>query len=141
VVDAALAAQNAVAAVESLGLGTVYIGALRNDITAVAQELALPAHVLPLFGLCIGFEDDARPTAVKPRLPQSTVLSREQYAIASEPEDIAAYDRAMLAFQQAQGLPPEAWTGRSMTRVRSAEGLQGRDRLREALHGLGFRME
>jgi hypothetical protein len=41
-------------AVESRGLGTVHIGALRSDITAVARELALPPHVMPLFGLCVG---------------------------------------------------------------------------------------
>ena len=35
-VDAALAAQNAVVAAESLGLGTVYIGAMRNHPEAVA---------------------------------------------------------------------------------------------------------
>ncbi|MDD5036025.1 MAG: nitroreductase family protein [Methylococcaceae bacterium] len=47
-VDTALAAQNAVVAAESLGLGTVYIGALRNRIEEVAAELKLPPGVLPL---------------------------------------------------------------------------------------------
>ncbi len=42
VVDAALAAQNATVALESLGLGSVYIGALRNDPEAVAELLGLP---------------------------------------------------------------------------------------------------
>jgi nitroreductase len=36
VVDAALAAQNAMTAAESLGLGCCYLGALRNDPAAVA---------------------------------------------------------------------------------------------------------
>lgn len=138
IVDAALAAQNAVAAVESLGLGTVYIGALRNDIGAVAAELGLPPMVLPLFGLCIGHPDEARPAAVKPRLPQAAVLSHERYDIAAEPRAITAYDAVMRSFQRDQGMAEESWTGRSMTRVRSARGLQGRDRLREALVALGF---
>jgi nitroreductase len=41
-VDAALAAQNAVIAAESLRLSKVYIGALRNDPEAVAAILGLP---------------------------------------------------------------------------------------------------
>lgn len=36
-IDATLAAQKAVVALESLGLSSVYIGALRNDIAAVSE--------------------------------------------------------------------------------------------------------
>ena len=53
-IDAALAAQNAVVAMESLGLGSVYIGGIRNDIEGVAKELGLPPQVYPVFGLCVG---------------------------------------------------------------------------------------
>ena len=53
-VDAALAAQNAVLAAESLGLGTVYIGALRNRPAEVAELLHLPKHVFAAFGLVVG---------------------------------------------------------------------------------------
>ena len=50
VVDTAMMAQNALTAAESLGLGGVYIGGLRNNIEAVTELLKLPQHVLPLFG-------------------------------------------------------------------------------------------
>src|SRR5579883_2014577 len=53
VIDAALAAQNATIAAESLGLGTVYIGAMRNQPEAVAAELGLPPHTFAVFGLCV----------------------------------------------------------------------------------------
>ena len=46
IVDAALAAQNAAIALESLGLGFVYIGAMRNRPEEVAAELELPPHVM-----------------------------------------------------------------------------------------------
>ncbi len=55
VVDTAMMAQNALTAAESLGLGGVYIGGLRNNIEAVTELLKLPQHVLPLFGLCRSF--------------------------------------------------------------------------------------
>jgi nitroreductase len=77
--DCGLAAQNAVVAAESLGLGCVYIGAIRNDPVAVAAELALPPNVFALVGLVVGYPDRAVATAVKPRLPQDLVLFREQY--------------------------------------------------------------
>ncbi len=54
VVDTALMAQNAFTAAESLGLGGVYIGGIRNSIEAVGELLQVPKHVLPLFGLCTG---------------------------------------------------------------------------------------
>src|SRR6478609_5112136 len=54
-IDAALAAQNAVVAAESLGLSTVYIGALRNDTQRVAATLGLPPGTAGVFGLCVGY--------------------------------------------------------------------------------------
>ena len=47
-VDTALLAQNALVAAESLGLGGVYIGGLRNNIDAVTELLKLPQHYQPL---------------------------------------------------------------------------------------------
>lgn len=70
VVDTALMAQNALTAAESLGLGGVYIGGLRNNIEAVTELLKLPKHVLPLFGLCLGWPADN--PDLKPRLPVMT---------------------------------------------------------------------
>jgi nitroreductase len=140
VIDAALAAQNVVNAAESLGLGTVYIGALRNQPEAVAAELGIQPGdgVYPVFGLCIGRPDPARPSAVKPRLPQSSVLYREQYSPAPVEREVASYDEAMRAFYAAQGLAIASWSEHSIARLRSAEDLKGRHRLREALEGLGF---
>ncbi|MHA7685581.1 NADPH-dependent oxidoreductase [Cupriavidus sp. PET2-C1] len=140
VIDAALAAQNVVTAAESLGLGTVYIGALRNQPEAVARELNTGTSVFPVFGLCIGFPDLARPAAVKPRLSQRTVLYREQYTPASAREEVAAYDEVMKAFYGSQQLPPDAWSAHSVARLRGPDSLKGRDRLREALAGQGFEL-
>ena len=54
-IDAALAAQNAVIAAESLGLSTVYIGALRNDPMEVARLVGLPPGTFGVFGMCVGY--------------------------------------------------------------------------------------
>jgi len=140
VIDAALAAQNVVTAAESLGLGTVYIGALRNQPEAVARELNTGAGVFPVFGLCIGVPDLAKSAAVKPRLSQRSVLYREQYAPTQTREVVAAYDEIMKAFYGSQQLPPRAWSAHSVARLRGPDSLKGRDRLREALAGQGFEL-
>src|SRR3954466_1991165 len=75
-IDAALAAQNAVVAAESLGLATVYIGALRNDVVRVAEKLGPPPGTVGVFGLCGGYPKAGSEGEVKPRLPQSTILHR-----------------------------------------------------------------
>ncbi|KRE06937.1 NADPH-dependent oxidoreductase [Bosea sp. Root381] len=138
IIDAALAAQNAVLAAESLGLGTVYIGALRNDPERVARELGLPAKVLPVFGLCVGYPDESVVTGIKPRLSPSLVLHRERYGEGFTPEAIAAYDAAIQDFQGEQAIPQVPWSRQALARVAAPQSLSGRDRIRDALTKLGF---
>ncbi|MDM0008130.1 nitroreductase family protein [Variovorax sp. J22G73] len=133
VIDAVLAAQNAVVAAQSLGLGTVYLGAIRNQPERVAQELGLPPGVFAVVGLCIGRPDAARPAAVKPRLPQSAVLSRERYAQPEAQQHVRRYDDTMQSFYAAQGMPVARWSEHSLARLRGPEQLRGRHRLVEAL--------
>jgi nitroreductase len=139
-IDAALAAQNAVVALESLGLGCVYIGAIRNKPVAVAQELGLPPLAAPVFGLCIGRPVEGSTAAVKPRLPQSVVLHREVYDARTEAAAIAGYDAASVAFQASQGLPRTGWSALVRRRVADPAQLSGRDRLRRALNSLGINL-
>jgi nitroreductase len=138
IIDAALAAQNAVVALESLGLGSVYVGAIRNKPEAVAAELGLPPKVLPVFGLAIGHPDPAVTTGIKPRLPRAAVLHHEQYSLAPHSQAIIRYDEKLGEFQREQGMDVIGWTGRTIPRLKSAQSLAGRDRMREALGNLGF---
>jgi nitroreductase len=138
VIDAALAAQNAAVALESLGLSCVYIGAARNHIDQMAEELRLPPRVFPIFGMCIGFADPTRPAGVKPRLPQAAVLHREQYNVADQPAAMAKYDALMAQFYASQGLPQNEWSSHSVKRVLTPAALNGRQHLVAALQQLGF---
>jgi nitroreductase len=140
VVDAALAAQSALIAAESLGLGGVYIGAMRNLPEQVAAALRLPPHVFAVFGMAIGWPDPARAGDVKPRLPQSVVLHREFYDPEPKRAAIAAYDATIREFQREQGMRQIDWTQQSIDRVKDAAALRGRDRMREALRNLGFEL-
>jgi len=140
VVDAALAAQSALIAAESLGLGGVYIGAMRNLPEQVAAALKLPSHVFAVFGMAVGWPDPARASDIKPRLPQGVVLHRETYDAEAKREAIASYDSRMRQFQHEQGMPPVDWTQQCINRVKDAAALRGRDRMREALRNLGFEL-
>ena len=139
-IDAALAAQNAVLAAESLGLGTVYIGALRNKPAEVSAELKLPRHAFPLFGLCVGHCDPSRPTAVEPRLTQAAILHREHYSTESEAELVSRYNEVMTAFQQSQGMAPAFRSEQSSQRVAGPQSLSGRHVLKQ-IHLQGFEIE
>lgn len=140
IVDAALAAQNATAAAESLGLGTCYIGAVRNQPEQIAAALELPPNVMAVFGLTVGYPDPAAPASVKPRLPQSVVVHRERYSAAAETAGLAAYDERLQRFQEGEKMQPVGWTRAVLSRVRSGASLSGRDRIREALRNLGFEL-
>lgn len=143
VIDATLAAQNAVAAAESLGLGTVYIGGMRNQPQEVAALLGLPPRVVAVFGMCVGTPDPARPAAIKPRPPQAVVLHHERYTPLTEQQPgIDAYDRAMARFYQQQNMQVHgSWALHSAKRVAGPETLSGRDRLAEMLHQRGFALK
>ena len=138
-IDAALAAQNAVVAAESLGLGAVYIGGIRNQPLAVAEELRLPRRVFPVFGLCIGWPDGREAATIKPRLPQRAVLHQETYDLAGQDSAVADYNEVMATFYREQGMAGESsWARRSAQRVAGPHALSGRDTLRDTLARLGF---
>ena len=137
-IDAALAAQNAVVAAQSLGLRTVYIGAMRNDPLRVAELLDLPSKCFAVFGLCVGYADPASKNEVKPRLPQSTVLHRERYDAAPEARDRPVYDAEMAKFSARHELQATTWTARMLNRMGPLKAMNGRERIRATLAKLGF---
>ena len=141
IIDAALAAQNALVAAESLGLGAVYIGGMRNHPEAVAAELGLPPQAVVAFGLCIGYPDPAKPAAVKPRLPQPSVLHHEQYDAGQDARSVAAYDPVARSFQHEQGMSVQDWSAMIVARLGPVSALNGRDKLRAELADLGFALK
>jgi nitroreductase len=137
-IDAALAAQNAVVAAESLGLSTVYIGAMRNDPERVAQLIELPPGAAVVFGLCVGYAKPESIGEVKPRLPQSVVLHRDRYAYDNEAKERAAYDARLEEFSRRHEMSAYTWTQRVIARMSTVKALNGRERLKDALIALGF---
>lgn len=137
-IDAALAAQNAVIAAESLGLSTVYIGAMRNDVERVAQILELPKGAAGVFGLCVGYADPSTAAEVKPRLQQDAILFTDRYVVPDENAQRASYDEKLATFSKRNEMVNQSWTERVISRIAKTKSLNGRDRLRAALATLGF---
>ncbi|HQV17915.1 MAG: NADPH-dependent oxidoreductase [Gordonia sp.] len=136
-VDTALAAQNAVVASESLGLGTVFVGALRNKPLEVADELGLPPHTIATFGLAVGVPDPTENAGIKPRLPQEAVLHQEQYDAAAADAHITGYDESLADYNRRHGLDG-TWSGRVLTRLGTVASLHGREKLRDQLETRGL---
>lgn len=136
-VDTALAAQNAVLAAESLGLGSVFVGAIRNHPEAVAAELGLPPPPVATFGLAVGTPDPPELADIKPRLPQAAVLHRERYHADAADAHIAVYDERLSIYNSRFGLAGN-WSNRVLARLKGPESMAGRHRLRETLERLGL---
>jgi nitroreductase len=137
-IDAAMAAQNAVTAAESLGLSTVYIGALRNDVKTVARLLHLPPGAVCVFGLCIGYAAENVTNEVKPRFSQRAILHRERYSTEHEAVDRAAYDVELARYSKQHEMAQYSWTERVIGRIGTLKALSGRDKIRAAIEALGF---
>ncbi len=108
--DAAMLGQNMMVAAESIGLGGVFIGGIRNDPKTVSRLLDLPDQVFPAFGLCLGYPDQDPPK--KPRLPVEAVLHTNRYDTGKVEKGLDAYDRTVQAYYTARSpkLKDRTWT-------------------------------
>ncbi|MGN7402311.1 NADPH-dependent oxidoreductase [Cytobacillus praedii] len=153
-VDASLALQNALVAAESLGLGCVPVGSIRNDPKAVADELNLPKGVFAVAGLAIGFEREGVRRGVKPRLPEQLTVHDEIYSTEDRDQYLNEYDQTMISRKTYDGRrvslagEPEkqgvdyGWcehTARRCTRPETiAVSASLRENLKQTLEELGF---
>jgi nitroreductase len=137
-IDVALAAQNAVVAAESIGLSTVYIGAMRNDPERVAKLFNLPKQSFVVFGLCVGYPAEKAAGEVKPRLSQAAILHHERYDDSTAHAERQAHDEEMMRFSARHELQAGTWTQRVLNRLGPLKSMQGRERMRAVLASLGF---
>lgn len=78
--DTAIAAQNAVVAAHSLGLGSCYIGDILERREDQARILGCPRHVVPAVMLVIGHPTEGQLRRVKPaRLPLEDIVFEDRY--------------------------------------------------------------
>ena len=107
-VDTAIFGQTVLIAAESMGIGGVYVGGIRNHPHEVSELLQLPAQVYPIFGMSLGYP--VQKSERKPRLPRSGVLMKESYQL--DPQVIREYDSTFSEYLKNRKENPrgETWT-------------------------------
>jgi nitroreductase len=135
-VDASLVGMSIMLAAESLGLGCVMIGGLRNQPVDVARALGLPPRVFAVFGMCMGWPAERPPQ--KPRMPEGAVIHFERYDAERTDAVLAQYDESLHRHYQGQGrAAAEPWTARVSVEFSKPR----RTDLRAHLQALGFPLE
>jgi nitroreductase len=117
--DAAYYAQNMCLAAESLGLGTVMLGAAPNLSAELSEIFVLPDRVFPVVGLVMGWP--AEKPAPRPRIPTKFVLNKDTYHDLTE-EDVAEAMSVMDA-----GLIREGYYARMNAKIPKPESEEGED--------------
>jgi nitroreductase len=141
-IDATLASQNAAVAAEAAGLGVVYIGGIRNSAEVVAKELGLPSSSFASFGMCVGYPDPQKPASIKPRLPMSAVLHKEQYNPQAFDQATKDYNLIMNRFYTEQKMnTPGEWDLHTLSRLSGEKALRGREKLKTRVNELGFELK
>ena len=75
--DAVAAAENAVIAAQSLGLGTVYIGTIFGEMQGIIDLLKLPVGTYPVAMLCLGVPNET-PEA-RDRIPMEALVHWDEF--------------------------------------------------------------
>lgn len=135
-VDVALVAQNVLLAAESIGLGGVYIGGIRNDPQLVSDLLELPDQVFPVFGMCLG--SPANNPKVKPRFPVRSVLHQEKYQSDKVEADVSFYDEDMKSYYESRNNDNNIRLTNWSTQTAKAMQFKKREHMMSFLQGRGF---
>lgn len=136
-IDAALVGMTISLAAESMGLGSVMIGGMRNHPLEVAELLGLPPRAYVVFGLCLGFP--VKPPIPKPRVPLAAFVHHERYDAATRDVALDEYDQTLARYYREQGreTPDQSWT----RTIAGSFSVARRKQLREQLRTLGFPLE
>ena len=102
--DAAMVLQNLIRAASAAGLGACPISVIRNHAARIAELLALPDHVFPLAGLCLGWP--SREGFVSMRLPTTLTVHVDRYDDSNLEAEIDGYDRRRNA---RHAIPESDW--------------------------------
>lgn len=94
--DTTLAVQNTLIAAESMGLGGVILGSIKNDPIKLIKILDLPKMTFPLLGLQLGIPD--QDPQLKPRLPLDKMTFENHYPRDFQVSDLQDYDHQVTQY-------------------------------------------
>ena len=114
--DTLIAAQNAVIAAESFGLGSCYIGDILEQYEIHKELFQLPQYVLPVCLLCFGYPTEQQKTREQPgRFNEKFVVFENKYQ-RLEPQDFDDMfrDRHKLIFKERDNIQGSVNLGQYM---------------------------
>ncbi len=120
--DAALTASNVLTAVESLGLGGVFIGNVLNDPSRIIEILDLPEGTFPVLGLLFGKPNQA--PELKPRMPMEFRVFENSYEKRDDyVTDLTDYDAVMHTYYDLRQANKrvDTFTDQVVTKYRNAD--------------------
>lgn len=94
--DTTLAVQNVLVAAESMGLGGVILGSIKNDPVKLIKVLGLPKMTMPWLGLQLGHPDQE--PQLKPRLPLDLVAFEDHYPKGFKLDQFKDYDSRVTQY-------------------------------------------
>ena len=117
-IDASLFAQNLTLALEAHGLGTCYIGGIRNDLPGLDALLDVPSGTFPLFGLAVGWPGGEAKAQVgsdagrRPRFEPGDIWTQEAFPTDDEVEGtIRRFDGVATRYYAERGAEGRDWSG------------------------------
>lgn len=137
-VDAALAAQSAAIAAESLGLGICYIGGVRTSLAAVCDLLNLPHYCFPVTGMTLGWPSKDDTATEKPRMPQSGQIFVDRYDQDASLQAIEEMDANTCEYWRSQGMEEVSWSQRAGHSWHTLEHIARRDINTQVFHDRGY---
>lgn len=118
VADCYLGAQNMVNAIESLGLGSLYLGSILNDSKRMIEILDLPELTFPILGLAFGYPNDN--PQLKPRIDLSVKVGENGYPHQDDYlKALADFDQAMTHYYDTRekNQRSDSYTNQILTRA------------------------
>ncbi|MEJ5273060.1 MAG: nitroreductase family protein [Spirochaetota bacterium] len=99
--DALIAAQTAVIAAESLGIGSCYIGDIAERFEYHKELLNLPENVFIATMLCFGYYPEGYEKKLRPRFDKKYIVHKEKYNIINSDQLKKMYELYAERFNQA----------------------------------------
>ncbi len=138
IIDATLVAENIVTAAEIMGLASVFVGSLWKSLERVAQILQLPANVLPILLLCIGYPSESPPK--RPRWPLNAVMHENRYTMPDERMMLNYYREANRALLEMNYFKKDvhSWAEHWSRKFKKKDMMLWEANLRDQLKKMGF---
>ncbi|WP_442591932.1 nitroreductase family protein [Pedobacter sp. AW31-3R] len=140
-IDTALAAQTAAIAAESIGLGIVYLGAMRNQAKEIADAIGLPDYSYVAFGMVVGHPDPNFNSVIRPRPVQEVVLHYNRYDAKRSMKELETYEESFQSFRSEAQMKNKQWSTMVADVADSFSYMGGREQLRCAVEERGFKLK